>query len=728
MRKEMSWLTMLALAGQVTVASAQGAGSAAQAPAQSPAPAPGPISAQVGTIEFGGRITGASGDPARFQRYRDVRDGLTLQLFRFENDRSAWAFNAGADNVGYRDQRYFASFDRFGKVRATFEWDQVPLYYSADTRTLFRGEAPGVLRLDDGLQAAVQNRTATLASFAGGASAFDLQQRRDIADFKFKYLATPELAFDLNVKSTHREGQMPWMASFGFSNAIEVPLDLDQRTNDVSTAMEWGNARGMVRVGYDGSWFRNHVQELVWDNPLRITDQTHASAYSSGDAASQGRQDLWPNSTAHTVNTSAAVKLAGRTRLFGYLSYGTWLQDDALLPFTINTAIDPRPLQLERPTAEAEARIFSTNLRLTSRPNKYVFLNAQYRRYDFDNRTPEFHYAYYVRFDGVAARAVNPSEPFSFTRDFVDLDASFTPFSFGAIKIGYGRDEGARTFRHFETTVENTFRASFDTTGAGWAMLRVQYERGKRTGEGLDEEVLEAVGEQLSLRQFDISDRDRDRVTAIVHLMPIQQVGVSFSLGVGRDTRPDAYFGLQDNDHQTYAVGVDLAPNDNVSLGASYGFENYTTLQNSRNAAPGTQFYDPRRDWATDMDEDVHTWTGSLEVARLLPRTSLRVNYDVSDSEAQYLYVLVPNSTLAAPQQLSPVRHTLHRGTADVRVALARNVALGIEYWYDKYDVDDFAWSPATLSSITIPAYTNLNYFYRPYEVSTAFVRLIYAW
>jgi MtrB/PioB family decaheme-associated outer membrane protein len=727
MHIRMTWLMMLTLWGQVSLASAQSGGSSAE-PQQPAAPAAGPIAVQVATIEVGGRISSESGDAARYQRYSDLRDGATVRRFTFERETTAWAFDAEAFNVGYRDQRYWANFDRFGTIRATFEWNQVPLFYSADTRTLYTSASPGVLRLDDTLQAAVQNRTATLASFAGQASQFDLRQRRDTADLRLKYLPTPDLTFDLNVKSTHRTGQMPWMASFGFSNAIEVPLDLDQRTNDVSTSAEWGNARGMIRVGYDGSWFDNDVQELVWDNPLRITDQTHANAYSAGDAASQGRQDLWPNSTAHTVNVSTALKLAARTRVFGSVSYGTWLQDDALLPFTINTAIDPTLLRLERMSAEAEARILSTNLRMTSRPNKYVFLNAQYRRYDFDNRTPEFHYAYYARFDGQAYEGHNPSEPFSFTRDFVDVDAAFTPFLFGAIKLGYGREEGARTFRHFENTVENTLRASFDTTASGWAMLRVQYEHAKRTGEGLDEEVLEAVGEQLSLRQFDISDRIRDRVTAILHVMPIQQLGVSVSLGVGRDDRPDAYFGLQDNDHQTYAVGFDLSPDDNISFGASYGFENYTTLQSSRNAAPGTQFHDPTRDWATDMNEDVHTWTGSLEVARLLPRTSLRVNYDYSGSDARYLYVLVPDSTLPTPQQLPPVRNKLHRGTADVRLTLAKNVALGLEYRYDRYDVDDFAWSPDTLNSVTIPTYTNLNYFYRPYDVSTAFLRVIYSW
>lgn len=725
MRMHTLLLGMLAVALHVGAVSAQdGSGQ----PVQQPPPVPDVVSPRVGTIEFGARVIGSSGDPARFQRYRDLRDGATVDLFRFTHETSNWAFDGEADHVGYRDQRYLAEFNRFGRVEATFEWNQVPLFYSADTRTLYRSEAPAVLRLADSLQASIQNRTSTLPAFADSSSPFDLRQRRDIADFKLTYSAARDLELNVNVKSNHRLGQMPWMASFGFSNAIEVPLDLDHRTNDVNASLEWANQRGMLRVAYDGSWFRNSVQELVWDNPLRITDQTHANAYSTGDGASQGRQDLWPNSVSHTVSTAASMKVGRTTRVFGSLSYGAWLQDDALLPFTINSAIDQSVLSRERSSAEAEARIVSTNLRVTSRPTKFLFFNGQYRRYDFDNRTPPFHYANYVRLDGQTYEAHNPSEPFSFTRDFVDLDLSFAPFSFGAVKIGYGRDEGARTFRVFEDTTENTLRMSFDTTGAAWASFRVQYEHSKRVGEGLDEEVLSDVGEQVSLRQFDVSDRDRDRVTAIVQVMPLQAVGINLALGVGRDHRPDAEFGLQDNDHKTLSIGVDVVPHDNLTLGASYGFENYATLQRSRAANPGEQFDDPRRDWSTDMDEDVHTWAANLEVARLLPRTSLSMNYDYSNSEAQYVYVLVPDSALTAPQQLSPLRNKLQHAAAELRFSLARNVALGLEYWFDKYNVDDFAFSPGTLTSVAIPTYLNLNYFYRPYEVSTGFVRLIYTW
>ena len=52
-----------------------------------------------------------------------------------------------------------------------------------------------------------------------------------------------------------------------------------------------------------------------------------------------------------------------------------------------------------------------------------------------------------------------------------------------------GREHDNRTFRHFEATTEHTVRASLDSTGLSWGSMRLQYEHGKRTGQGLDEEV-----------------------------------------------------------------------------------------------------------------------------------------------------------------------------------------------------------------------------------------------
>ena len=88
-----------------------------------------------------------------------------------------------------------------------------------------------------------------------------------------------------------------------------------------------------------------------------------------------------------------------------------------------------------------------------------------------------------------------------------------TPFRFSRCGPGYGREHDDRSYRYLEETTEDIVRASIDATGFAWgsAAAAVRPLR-DGTAKGFDEEVLDEIGEQVSLRQFDISDRDRDRV------------------------------------------------------------------------------------------------------------------------------------------------------------------------------------------------------------------------
>src|SRR6186997_136025 len=63
-------------------------------------------------VEIGGRWSSIDGDPARFQRYEDIRDGLLVDKARYQVVRDKYLFQFGADNVGWRDQRYRATYER----------------------------------------------------------------------------------------------------------------------------------------------------------------------------------------------------------------------------------------------------------------------------------------------------------------------------------------------------------------------------------------------------------------------------------------------------------------------------------------------------------------------------------------------------------------------------------------------------------------------------------------
>ena len=685
---------------------------AAPARAQEPADAP-----TTNRVDIGGRVSNIDGDEARYQHYRDLRDGGTLDLLRYSKRTDTWKADIKADHVGYRDQRYEGSLNAYGKVKVKFEWDQIPLFFSADTATPFSEGSPGVLRIDDSVQGG------SLALVAGVASPLDLRLRRDIANFALTYQATKDLDLNVTFKNTNKSGNQPWGATYGFSNAVEVPLPVDHRTTDVGSSVEWHHGQGLVQFGYDGSFFRNSISTLTWDNPRVAVDST------SGAAA--GRMAVWPNSDMNAVHATGSIGLPMRSRATAFVSVANWSQNDPLIPFSNNSALPVIPL--DRPTADVKAIVTTMNYDFTTRPTNALWVNARFRRYNFDNQTPEFLVAQTVTYDQSVSTLPTPgTEPFGYVRNTFDADASFTPAAVphAALRVGYSHENVDRSFRVFETTKEDTFRASIDSTGWQWLTVRGVYEHARRTGTGLDEEALDTIGEQVSLRQFDISDRDSDRFSAIVQVMPTGSLSFSGTAAAGREDRPDAAFGLQSNDNYSLAFGVDFVPSDAVSVGAEYSYEHYATLQKSRqaNPPPSPQFDDPTRDWTTDAADVAHTFTASADLLKVAPNTDIRFAYDYSHAASTYVYGLTPDTTLAPVTQLPPVVNGLMRATTEVEYKVTRHVAIGLAHWFDRYTVEDYAFSPETLSQLDQPSFLILGYLYRPYTANTVWGHVSYLW
>ena len=94
----------------------------AQAQPAPQAPAASPVR---GTVDVGGLFSTTDGDAARFERYRDARDGL-YSSFAVNRDGGSYLFDAFASHIGYRDQKYGLTL--FGsKINFNFDWTSVPL-------------------------------------------------------------------------------------------------------------------------------------------------------------------------------------------------------------------------------------------------------------------------------------------------------------------------------------------------------------------------------------------------------------------------------------------------------------------------------------------------------------------------------------------------------------------------------------------------------------------------
>jgi MtrB/PioB family decaheme-associated outer membrane protein len=746
-----------ALLASASWAHAQASGDQTQPPplTQAPAPSQETIPA-LGSIDFGFRGSpDLNGDNARYERYRDLRDGAFSQIV-LEKATPTTMFDAKAFNIGYHDQQYLLNYSG-GPGRVTFNWTSTPLNYGYNTATPWTQTAAGVLGLSAAARQQVQNKAAgvvgvpstasqllTSSIYRGLAQPYDLTSRRDAANIAVAYDATKDVGFTATFTTTKRSGYQPWGASFAFNNANEVPLPLDNRTNDFSTGLEYSNAKGMLRVAWDASWFSNNLHELVWDNPIRLTDTTpyDPSGYSNGNGPAQGRMSLAPSNNMNAFSGTALYKLPAHSTLNGTLSYTLMNQNDALIPWTINPAIAnpsvyasfPGLATLPRNTAEAEVHGVNGLVNFVTRPSRYFGLTARYRFNDHRNLTPMFDAREYVRFDAVPEETGGETEQFDIRQNTFDLNATFSPFTYTSFRIGYGYDTFNRTGRAFSDMTDNTVRASVDTVGNRYVTVHGIYEFTVRKGSGFSEASIEDGGSQPGLRFYDEADRDRNKATVVFVLNPVDVIDVTFSAALGKDAYkgPGHEFGLLDNTNHSYNVGLNVNPAERVGFGANYGRDHFDSNQLSRNAnpPPDLQFNDPTRNWSLANAENVNNFDLYLDLPKIIRKTNVKVAYDYSDSDNGFTFGGPRIASLTAAGQFIPlpnVTNTWHRATADVSYFFHKQVGVAFGYWYEKFDVSDFATVnlPDGTPRIDYLGEISTGYGNRPYKGGTAFVRLL---
>ena len=764
------------LLASATVANAQGQPQQQQQNVPPQAPVTAPVAPELGLVDLGVRATSTTGDKARYERYSDLKDGAVSQIL-FGKKTETFSFAARAYNVGYRDQSYVADYNS-GRIKVIGLFDSTPLnyFYQAATPWVQAGTSPtATFTLDPSARLAVQSKTPgivgiptsaaqlnTPSIYRGLATQFEMQQLRTVGGGGLTYNATPDMNINLTFASTKKSGTMPWAGAFAFNNANELPLPLDNRSNDVSVGAEWATQKGMVRVGWTGSWFDNKIHDLVWDNPIRATDFSNGlaitnppcqsgvamgpydcSGYSNGNGPAQGRMSMPPDSSMNVVSATGLYKMPAHTSVNATLSFSSMKQNDALIPWTINPVIASPTVysvfhdlaHLERNTAKAEVRGVNALVNFNSRPNRWVSLNMRYRYNNHDNRTPAFEAVEYVRFDAVPEETGGETEAFDITRKTLDVNATFNIAPYTALRLGYGNDSFDRTGRSFSDMTDDIFRVSIDTMRSQYVTLRGIYTHTIRKGSGFSEDTIVHGGGQPNLRFYDEADSKRNRGTVLVILTPMSGVDLTTSFAKGEDVYNGEghEFGLLSNDNSSINVGLNIAPKETVAFGVNFGRDKFQSMQKSRNAnpLPDVQFNDPARDWTLDNDETVNSFDIYLDLSRAIKNTDISLNYDFSDSDNAFIHggsrissLIAAGTFLALPD----VTNKWRRVSADVKYFFQPKVGIGLGWWYEKLDVSDFNTIDLTPGTprINYLGEISTGYGNRPYKGNTGFVRLLY--
>ena len=766
--------------------------SASVAGAQQKAAAPAKAPALEQTYELGFRGTTTTGDEARYERYQDLRSGLASKI-GIGKDTDAMAYDFSAANVGYNDQAYAFNYNKFGKMMLSASFTGQPLNYAYNTLTPYKYAGNNKWTLDAATRTRVQNKevgivgigttaaTDVASIYRGLATNFPMAAQRDALALGMKYRLNEMAGIDVAFNSTKKSGNQPWGAAFAFNDAQEIPMAIDNRTNEFTAGLEINKPKyGMIRAEYLGSFYKTEFPTMEWDNPLRATDYDNGklpplgpwdgSGYSNGNGPAFGRMAMAPSNQMNTFRVFGLYKMPGHTTLNGHLAFSKMTQDEDIIPFTTNTKIAnsatypffPGLAALPRSTANATVNGLNAVINFATRPTEYFAFDMKYRFNDHDNVTPVWEGSYNVRFD-----AVPEFVPGALTRgqsvrqNTMEAGATFSmPGRGTALKVGYIMDDVKRGGRAFSDMTDYTFRASLDAYQNQYFNLRGILESTRRIGSGLSIEHIEEGGGQHELRFYDEADMDRIKSSLLLTLTPSSKFDVNLSLSTLDDeyTGEGHEFGLMSTKNTSMNLTANFYASDKVTFGAMYGVDAYTTNQASRNANPFSglvvgayeSWNDPNRNWYLDNAEDVKSAGVWVDLVKALPNTDIRFAFNFSDSDNE-LDINGPRiEQLKAPDNVAlrttgdsracaaafascfipqpNVTNTWSQMKVDLKHMFRPTMGLGLGYQYEKFEIVDFATTNLADGSPRMDPLGALTTGYgnRPYTGSTFIAKLIY--
>lgn len=646
------------------------------APAANPTPEPAKgFTFRVDPLVLGVVRAHVDTNSAKWEEYRDMSNGFVIPNLHLigegSNDRE---LDFNAVNVRRDDARYTLFYGAPGRYELTLDYNKIPHHFGNDGHMLYTRTGPGRLEIADPIQAALQGAIAgqfatnpagityaflnrLLSPYLATAQAINLGLERN------RFLAQLDLgrlgpfAWGLQYDHEKRTGNRAYGASFGFSNATEVPEPIDYDTTGAQIAGEWNTTQGGLSFGYRYSKFENNISTLIWDNPFRVTGATDPSAYTAPGAGSIGGSnvglaDLNPSSRADLLF------LNGRTRFgswyaSGSAAYDMMKQDDALLPYTLNSSIvginfnggtfDPtNPANLPARSADRKINTTALNGDLGTRFGQSLDLTFRYRYYDLANKGKRIEFPGYVRYDAVWENIARVSVPYAYTKQNASAELGWDLARATRLGLSFERESWNRKFREIKDSDENIWKATFDTRPVSWFALRSSYQYGDRSignysvAAGAEASFVEPEDPTNlpDLRKYDEADRKEHLYNVQAQFFPSDS-WTFFVGGVGDNQKYDkSAFGLQKDDTNTYNAELSYAPGDNFNF-FLFGSRQDRKVKQAARQSGATPSTNPLDSWFANLDETTDTLGAGL-TSQFAKRWTLDLsaNYSKSDGKA----------------------------------------------------------------------------------------------
>lgn len=691
-------------------------------------------------IEIGGQYRDVSGDrPSKFEEYKSVRNGFLFRraAVEYNPEGSPAFFTFAARNASERDQQYLLDGGMYGRFRTKGWFDGQPHLFARGVTSLLARDGKGIYTAPDGIQSALQALDpppggsttipnpaliAATRSYMATTSEFDVRSQRSTFAFEQRLTITSNWSLRFRFLDTRRTGLRPLgtgtyertgtaVGDTFRAHALELPAELDYRTDNFTFGTSYLTRRWGVNFDYFFSKFSNGIDAYVYDNPFRISDQatTGTGGAFNRQAFARGLHGTLPSNKAHGFMISGFVNLPLDSRWAGAFEWQRFTQNEPFLPFTLNTTITIPSLggrsatdltTLPVSSLDGEFSNITVDQLFTTRPWKNFALNLHYRAYDENNNTPQILFPGYAAFleafwrpniGGSFGTRLIENEPASYLRQRASTEIVWDITKQFRWRGEYEWEGWNREFRQVSRSNENKFGTFFSYKPTKKFLFDLDYRYQERTPQRY------VVGplENQSLRMFDQAKRLRHDVHFRWQWAAAPQLGLSGDFAYLSDDYDQNFFGTTRFVERRGGIDLLFNPRENTTFYANYSREHYnTSLQSiAKTGAP----FNLNNSWNRD-DRNINDNFGA-GMTTYLARSKwfLDVNYAMN-----YGRDLITTANIGVPVASAVTNATAYpfpeanyryqEFNVDTNYQLSSKIALGFRYRYEPFSLNDWQW------------------------------------
>ncbi|MCG6874945.1 MAG: MtrB/PioB family decaheme-associated outer membrane protein [Betaproteobacteria bacterium] len=675
--------------------------------------------------------------------------------------------NAFGYNLGQDSRQLGIEGGRQGRYWLDAGFQQLTRYQYSDTQFIHAGLGGSSLVLPAGCGGFGQPPTATTAQLDACLHTYEIKQKREIGTLGGGFYAG-NWKFSLDYRQDDQTGNKRIGAVMGSNGgnprSAILPYELDGKTTQITARANWTTKQAQADISFWYSKYDNNANSLTWQNPY-----TAAGGWAAGTGfpTGYGRLGLMPDNDFWQLQGTGAWNITPTMRLTGTLSYGVMSQNEAFLPYTINTAQIPITTPLPRASADAQIKNTLFDLTYTWRALSKLSLKANYHYRKQDNNTPQAQYGYVAGDVGAQPNpvadttnngAIRVNLPPGTVENKFKIDADYSLmrgtllrgwYQYTRVNYEIASEELRSDTSNNQFAVE--LRKIMSEQFTGW--LRYTYDQ--RRGSDFSTTrpyaasytsatvAASPVDNLTTTRQFFMADYDKNLFTAVGNFSPMPKLslGARFDWyetkfkgpdcgGPGDQVAPGFTFppecqGRDSMNGSSFTLDGSYTPALGWNTFAFYTYQTYKTDQTSRSWSGGNlaQATDPARDWTASIKQNDNTF--GLGVKYQPPGKQWDAGATYIYSSGKGTYDLGAGTVIANPVQPVPTNEAKGQSLQlYAKYQASKNILLRFNYWYQSLRSNDWAYdyaTPSSSSNVLLTGHQSPRYTENVFGVSIAY-------